>query len=283
MHRPLSIFRALRRHPSALAGGIIVALLLLMAIFAPLLAPHDPLRIDPQSRFQPPSLTHIMGTDQYGRDICSRIIHGSRTALGVGIASTLVSGVLGCLIGLSCGYAGGKADEIIMRFMDILMSFPGILFALIILAGMGSSLLNVIIALTVAATPRTARIARGACLAVRGEEYVEAAIARGDGNLYILLAEILPNAIQPIIVESSIKVGFAILTAASISFLGMGTQPPYPDWGLIVGQAREYIFEAPLLIVWPILAIAATTIAFNLLGDGLRDMLDPRELGVMRT
>lgn len=279
MNRLLSLFAVLRRHPNALVGGSMVCLLVLMAVFAPLLAPHDPMKIAPKNRFAPPSLEHVMGTDQFGRDVCSRIIHGSRTALAVGVISTLVSTVIGCLIGLSSGYVGGKTDEITMRLMDILMSFPGILFALIILAGLGSSLVNVIIAIAVTSIPRTARVARGSCLAVRNEEYVVAAVVRGDNPIYILLAEILPNAIQPVIVDSSIRVGFAILTAASISFLGMGTQPPTPDWGLIVGQAREYIFDSPMLIVWPTLAIAATTIAFNLLGDGLRDILDPYELG----
>ncbi|MDL2272605.1 ABC transporter permease [Desulfovibrio sp. OttesenSCG-928-I05] len=279
MKKIASAFTVLKRHPNALIGSIMVTLLILMALCAPLLAPHDPLKINPKNRFDSPSITHIMGTDEYGRDILSRIIYGSRTALTVGLSATTLSAIFGSLIGLSCAYAGGKVDEIVMRFMDILMSFPGILFALILLAGLGSNIGTVIIAIATPAIPKTARIARSAGLAVRREEYIEAAIVRGDNPLYILLVEMLPNTIQPVIVDASIKVGFAILTAASISFLGMGVQPPTPDWGLIVGQAREYIFESPMLIVWPIAAIAVTTISFNLLGDGLRDILDPRELG----
>lgn len=166
-----------------------------------------------------------------------------------------------------------------MRGMDILMAFPGILFALLILSMLGSSMLNVIIAISITGIPKTARVARSSCLNVRNEEFIEAAKARGDSTWYILLVEVLPNAVQPIIVEASIKVGFVILTASSLSFLGLGTQPPTPDWGLIVGPRVNISSNRPCLSVWPILAIAVTTISFNLLGDGLRDILDPKELG----
>ena len=209
----------------------------------------------------------------------SRIILGTRTSLGIGLSVSVICAVAGGLIGLTSGYLGGRADEFIMRAMDILMAFPGILFALLILSMLGSSIVNVIVAISITGIPKTARVARSSCLNVRNEEFIEAAKARGERTWYILLVELLPNAVQPIIVEASIKVGFVILTASSLSFLGLGTQPPTPDWGLIIGSAREYIFEAPMLIVWPILAIAFTTISFNLLGDGLRDILDPKELG----
>jgi len=277
--RLFSIFSTLRRYPSAFVGSILVSCLLIVALLAPVLAPHDPLKLNPRERFAPPSIEHVMGTDEYGRDVFSRIIMGTQTSLGVGLSVTVICAVVGGLIGLSSGYFGGRADELIMRIMDVLMAFPGILFALLILSMLGSSILNVILAISVTGIPKTARVARSACLNIRSEEFIEAARARGEKTWYILLMEILPNAVQPIIVEASIKVGFVILTASSLSFLGLGIQPPTPDWGLIVGDAREYIFEAPMLIVWPILAIAFTTISFNLLGDGLRDILDPKELG----
>ena len=279
MSRLFSIFSTLRRYPSAFVGSILVSCLLIVALLAPVLAPHDPLKLNPRERFAPPSIEHVMGTDEYGRDVFSRIIMGTQTSLGVGLSVTVICAVVGGLIGLSSGYFGGRADELIMRIMDVLMAFPGILFALLILSMLGSSILNVILAISVTGIPKTARVARSACLNIRSEEFIEAARARGEKTWYILLMEILPNAVQPIIVEASIKVGFVILTASSLSFLGLGIQPPTPDWGLIVGDAREYIFEAPMLIVWPILAIAFTTISFNLLGDGLRDILDPKELG----
>ena len=274
-----TVFSTLLRYPSAMVGSVLVSILLIVAIFAPFIAPHDPLKLNPRERFAPPSVEHVMGTDEYGRDVFSRIILGTRTSLGIGLSVTLVCAVAGGLIGLTSGYLGGRADELIMRAMDILMAFPGILFALLILSMLGSSIVNVIVAISITGIPKTARVARSSCLNVRGEEFIEAAKARGERTWYILLVELLPNAVQPIIVEASIKVGFVILTASSLSFLGLGTQPPTPDWGLIIGSAREYIFEAPMLIVWPILAIAFTTISFNLLGDGLRDILDPRELG----
>ena len=274
-----NVFSTLRRYPSAFVGSILVSLLLIVALFAPMIAPHDPLKLNPKELFAPPSIEHVMGTDEYGRDMFSRIILGTRTSLGIGLSVSVICAVAGGLIGLTSGYLGGRADEFIMRAMDILMAFPGILFALLILSMLGSSLVNVIVAISITGIPKTARVARSSCLNVRNEEFIEAAKARGERTWYILLVELLPNAVQPIIVEASIKVGFVILTASSLSFLGLGTQPPTPDWGLIIGSAREYIFEAPMLIVWPILAIAFTTISFNLLGDGLRDILDPKELG----
>ncbi len=274
-----TLWTTLRRYPSALIGTTMVTLLLTVAILAPVLAPYDPIKIDPRNRFAAPSIEHIMGTDEYGRDVFSRIIIGTRTSLTIGLSVTIICAIVGGFIGLSSGYFGGRVDELIMRCMDIFMAFPGILFSLLVLSVLGSSMVNVIFALSLASIPKSSRIARSACLSVRSEEYIEAARARGDSHLYILLAEILPNAVQPIIVESSIKVGFVILSASSLSFLGLGTQPPTPDWGLIVGDARDYIFESPMLIVWPILAIAVTTVSFNLFGDGLRDILDPKELG----
>ena len=269
-------YERLKQVPTALVGLILVVALLLTAILAPAVSPYEATKFHPKNRLEGPSAEFWLGTDQYGRDIFSRIIMGSRISLTLGILSTIIGSAAGTMIGLFSGYAGGKIDELLMRLMDALMSFPGVLLALLILTALGSSLLNVIIAISIVFTPHIARVARSVTLAVKSEEYVQAAQARGDTRVYILLWEILPNIIPSILIESSIRVGFAILMGSSISFLGLGTQPPTPDWGLMIGQAREYIFRSAWLIIWPAVSIAVTVIGFNLLGDGIRDMLDPK-------
>jgi peptide/nickel transport system permease protein len=266
----------LRDVPTAMAGIIIVSLLILVAVLAPLIAPYKPTTFHPQHRLEAPSAEFWLGTDQFGRDLFSRIIMGSRISLALGGTATLLGTFFGTVIGLFSGYTGGKTDEILMRLMDALMSFPGILLALLVLTALGSSLLNVILSIGIVFTPRIARVARSVTLAAKSEEYVEAAKARGDSRRYILFCELLPNIVPPILIEGSIRVGFAILMGASISFLGLGSQPPTPDWGLMIGQARHYIFQSAWVILWPAVAIAVTVIGFNLLGDGVRDMLDPR-------
>jgi len=258
-----------------LIGMVLVALLITVAIFGPLISPYEPTMIHAENRLKPPSRQFWMGTDQFGRDTFSRIVMGSRTSLSLGVFATLLGSILGTMIGLFSGYFAGKTDELIMRLMDALMSFPSILLALLVLTALGSNLFNVIISIGIVSTPRIARVARSVTLAIKNEDYVLAARARGDSLFYILSCEIMPNILPPILVEGSIRVGFAIVTGASISYLGMGTQPPTPDWGMMIGQAREYIASSPWLIVWPALAIAVTVIGFNLLGDGVRDMLDP--------
>lgn len=268
-------FRHLPKHPSAMIGIVMVALLLLCSIFATSLAPHSTTKFNAKNRFAKPSVEHLMGTDQYGRDIFSRVLVGSRISLTLGISSALIATIFGLSIGLFSGYMGGIIDEIIMRLMDAFKSFPSILLALLLLTVLGSSLLNVIFAVSIVFTPATTRLARGMTLGIKNEEFVLAAEARGDSKMHILFVEILPNILPPILIEGSIKVGFAILIGASLSFLGMGTQPPSPDWGLLVSQGREYVFQSTGLIIWPILALSLTVVAFNLLGDGLRDMLTP--------
>jgi len=266
----------LRDVPTAMAGIIMVTLLILITIFAPLIAPYEPTKFHPQHRLEGPSAEFWFGTDQFGRDMFSRIVMGSRISLTLGVVSTLLGTFVGTFIGLFSGYTGGKTDEVLMRLMDALMSFPGILLALLVLTALGSSLINVILSIAIVFTPRIARVARSVTLAAKNEEYVEAAKARGDSTWYILFWELLPNIVPPVLIEGSIRVGFAILMGASISFLGMGTQPPNPDWGLMIGQARDYIFQSVWPIVCPAAAITVTVIGFNLLGDGVRDMLDPR-------
>jgi len=265
----------IRQVPIVVVGLAIVLVLILTAILAPYISPYEATTFHPQHRFEAPSRQFWLGTDQFGRDLFSRIVMGSRVSLTIGLTATLGGAIMGTLLGLFSGYLGGRTDEFIMRLLDALMSFPGLLLALLILTALGSSLVNVIISISIYATPRVARVARSVTLAARNEEYVLAAQARGDNIFYILVVEILPNVVPPILVESSIRVGFAILMAASISFLGMGTQPPTPDWGLMIGQARDYIFKSAWIILWPAAAIAVTVVGFNLLGDGLRDVLDP--------
>jgi peptide/nickel transport system permease protein len=265
----------IRQVPTVMIGLAIVLVLILTAVAAPYISPYEATKFHPKNRFESPSRQFWLGTDQFGRDLFSRIVMGSRVSLTIGVTATMGGALMGTLLGLFSGYAGGRTDELIMRLLDALMSFPGLLLSLLILTALGSSLINVIISISIYATPRVARVARSVTLAAKNEEYVLAAQARGDNIFFILFAEILPNVVPPIIVESSIRVGFAILMAASISFLGMGTQPPTPDWGLMIGQAREYIFKSVWMILWPAIAIAVTVVGFNLLGDGLRDMLDP--------
>jgi peptide/nickel transport system permease protein len=265
----------IRHVPTVLIGSAIVLILVLTALLAPYISPYESTQFHPKNRFESPSRQYWLGTDEYGRDLCSRILMGSRVSLAVGITSTLAAALIGTFLGLFSGYTGGRTDELLMRLLDALMSFPGLLLALLILTALGSSFINVVISISIYAAPRIARVARSVTLAAKNEEYVLAAQARGDSIFYILFVEILPNVVPPILVESSIRVGFAILMAASISFLGMGTQPPTPDWGLMIGQAREYIFKSAWMILWPAVAIAVTVIGFNLLGDGLRDVLDP--------
>jgi peptide/nickel transport system permease protein len=265
----------LKETPTALIGLVLVTLLITVAIFGPMISPYEPTKIHAKNRLEPPSRQFWLGTDQFGRDTFSRIVMGSRTSLSLGIFATLLGTTLGTLIGLLSGYSMGKIDELIMRLMDALMSFPSLLLALLVLTALGSNLFNVIISIGIVSTPRIARVARSVTLSIKNEDYVLAARARGDSLFYILCCEILPNILPSILVEGSIRVGFAIVTGASISYLGMGTQPPTPDWGMMIGQAREYIVGSPWLIIWPALAIAVTVIGFNLLGDGIRDMLDP--------
>ena len=274
--RTSALFLKFRQNPTASVGLSLVAVLILIAILGPVIVPYPPTQFHPKHRFESPNRDFWFGTDQFGRDIFSRIVMGSQISLTLGILSTLLGSLMGTVVGIFAGYTGGKTDEIGMRLMDALMSFPGILLALLILTALGSNLTNVILSISIVFTPRIARVARSVTLAVKAEEYIQAAQARGDTTTYILFREILPNVIQPVLVEGTIRVGFAILMGASISFLGMGAQPPTPDWGLMIGQARHHIFQSPWMIVWPSVAIALTVIGFNLLGDGIRDMLDPR-------
>lgn len=272
--------RKFRRNTKAEIGLLLVAFVIVVAIFAPLLAPYPMNETNMSERTEPPSLEHPMGTDDLGRDIFSRIILGSRISLYVGFGSIMGALIVGSILGVISGYSGGLTDELIMRLMDAAMSFPPILLALTLLVVLGPDLQNVIIALAFVYTPQIARVARSAALAEKNEAYVESAVSRGENSLRIIFSEIFPNTIGPLLVQASLTISFAILAEASLSFLGLGAQPPRPSWGVMIDSGRGFMETAPWMIIFPAVAIGTTVVGFNLLGDGLRDVLDPKVGGV---
>jgi peptide/nickel transport system permease protein len=266
----------LLKNKIAVIGGLLVVVEIVVAILAPYLAPFDPLDQDLKSTLLPPMTDgHLMGTDDLGRDILSRIIHGSRISLLVGVAVVGIATVIGVPLGAAAGYSP-KLDRWISMGVDALLAFPGILLALAIVAALGPGLVNVMIAVGVRSMPMYVRVVRGQVLALKGREFVTAAQAIGVAGGGILFRHILPNCMGPIIVQATINVGTAILNAAALSFLGVGVQPPTPEWGAMLSQSRLYIVTAPHAVTFPGLAIMSLVLAFNLLGDGLRDALDPR-------
>jgi peptide/nickel transport system permease protein len=259
-----------------LVGGIIVTFYFFVALFAPLIAPHDPFAVNLTNKLQPPSWSHWMGTDDKGRDILSRIIYGSRLSLSVGVFSVVIGAFFGIILGVVSGYYGKFIDTVIMRIIDVLLAFPGILLALAIISALGPSLVNVMIAVGVFSIPTFARIVRGSTLTMRKTEFVDAVKALGASDFRIIFFHILPNILSPIIVQGTLRLATAILTAAGLSFLGMGAQPPSPEWGAMLSNGRNFLWSAPHIATFPGLAIALIVIGFNLLGDGLRDAFDPR-------
>ncbi|MFM2482418.1 ABC transporter permease [Celerinatantimonas sp. YJH-8] len=272
----LQLFKRLLKTPQGLIGGVILLAVLLIICFGPLWAPYRYDELSILARFKAPGAAHWLGTDQFGRDLLSRILVGARPTILLSLLATLVASLIGSVIGTASAYLGGKIDEFIMRTMDAIMSIPSLLFALLIVSTLGKSGLNAVMAITIAFIPGMVRIARSVALAARRQDYVNAAIARGESTRYIILSEMLPNIVAPIIVEATIRVAFAIMLFATLSFLGLGAQPPQPEWGLMVSEARRYFFSAPWAMLMPGLAIAVVAIGFNLLGDGLRDALNPR-------
>jgi peptide/nickel transport system permease protein len=248
----------------------------LVAVFAPIIAPYPVAETSIEDRTEAPSLEHPFGTDDLGRDIFSRVVMGSRISLYVGFGAISGALVVGAVIGVVAGYSGGIVDEILMRVMDAAMAFPPVLLALTLLVVLGPELSNVVIALAFVYTPYIARVTRSAALAERSEAYVEAAVARGEGDSRIVFSEVLPNCMAPILVQGSLNVSFAILAEASLSFLGLGAQPPRPSWGLMINTGRGFMETAPWMLLFPALAIGIAVVGFNMLGDGLRDVLDPK-------
>ena len=271
--RGSAFVRISKMYPAFFFATLMISIILLVAILSPYIVPYRPTQQNILDRFQGPSLKHLLGTDQYGRDLFSRVLVGGRTSLAIGIGATILGLLLGVPLGLFTGYWGGKTDEVVMRLMDSLMSFPSLLLALLVLITLGSSSINVILSIAIVYMPRIARVVRSSTLSIKNEEFVLAARAAGESHLYIMFGEILPNALAPIAIEGSIRIGFAILVGASLSFLGMGVQPPTPDWGLMIKQAKSYMFLSPWSIISPGIALGATIMVFNLFGDALRDLL----------
>lgn len=270
------VLRRLRRSPHFVVGATLATIVVLAAIFAPLLTSADPYYQDYLAVLQPPgSPGHLLGTDAFGRDQLSRMLFGARVSLAVGITSVVMGLVVGVLLGLLAGYFR-RLDRPIMMVNDVLIAFPGILLAISIVAALGTSLINVIVAVAIFSVPTFARITRGAVLGVREADYVSSARAVGSSHTRILARTILPNILSPLIVYASLRLATSILTAATLSFLGLGAQPPSPEWGAMINQARTYLYSAPYLSVEPGVAIFITVLAFNLLGDSFRDALDPR-------
>ena len=274
VQRP-SFVRSLFANRSFTIGVVLVGLIVLMAVFADLLAPYDPLKVSFRERMLAPGAAHWMGTDHFGRDIFSRVLHGARISLQIGVAVALLTGVAGVLIGATAGYFR-RLDGPIMRLMDAFMAFPSIILAIAVSAVLGASVTNVIIALAVAATPHTARVVRASVMVVREMEYVEAARALGAGHLRILLRHVLANAMAPLVVRMTYVFAVAILNEAVLSYIGVGPPPPAPTFGAIIANGRDFILAAPWITVAPGLAILVSVLGLNLLGDGLRDVLDPR-------
>jgi glutathione transport system permease protein len=269
-------WRRLRRNRLAIAGGVAALLLALLALLAPVIAPYNPIDQDYNHLLQGPSLAHPFGTDNFGRDIFSRIIWGGRISLTVGFLGTLFGMAAGMVIGLFAGFYGGWFDSLAMRLIDIQLAFPGLILSIAIIAILGVGAQNVVIAVAIFTVPAFARVLRGSILALKRQEFITAARAIGVSNRRLMFLHLLPNAIAPVLVIATLRLGTAILTASSLSFLGLGIRPPSPEWGAMLSDGRQYLQLAPYVAIFPGLAILVIMLALNLLGDGLRDALDPK-------
>ena len=272
------IWRRLRRDRMAMLGLAILIVMIILALLADFIADYDTavIGMNMRERLQTPSRAHWFGTDGYGRDVFARIIHGSRLSLSLSILAMAAAVAIGSLIGAVAGYYGGRVDNLLMRFMDILLATPPMLMSISIVAALGHSMVNLMIALSLAYIPVFARVIRSSILSVKGQEFVEAAKACGTSDARIILRHIVPNAIGPIIVQATLAMGSTILIISSLSFMGMGIQPPQPEWGTMLYEGRDLIRTSPYLVIFPGIAIALAVLSLNLLGDGLRDALDPR-------
>jgi peptide/nickel transport system permease protein len=266
----------LKRNKAALVGGVLITIFVLSALLAPLLFSGNPSALDLMNSLEPPSIRDPLGTDELGRSILGRIIYGSRISLVIAVGVAFVGLICGIPLGLVSGYYGGKIDFIIQRVTDTMLAFPGFLLALSLVAVLGVGIKNTVISIGISMVPLYIRLVRGCVLSIREEVYVEAARAVGTRDIKILLRHILPNVMVPITVQTSLSMGMAILFAAGLGFLGIGVQPPTPEWGAMLGSARSYLFLAPHVATFPGIAIFLAVLSFNLLGDGLRDALDPR-------
>jgi len=268
--------RLLRNNPTAMAGLIILVIMCLMAVSANWLAPYDPIRLNLSERLQPPGMAHWFGTDEMGRDILSRIMFGARISLRIGFVVIFISGGLGSVIGAVAGYYGGRIDNFIMRIMDVILSFPSLVLAMALAAAMGPSLNNAIMAVAFVMIPKFARLVRGEALSVKEMPFIAAARVSGARNRWIIANHILPNCLNSVIVLGTLTLGDTILIAASLSFIGLGAQPPTPEWGAMISVGRKYLMDQWWYATFPGMFILTTVIGFNILGDALRDILDPR-------
>jgi len=275
--RPRGFLVALLNSPTGVVGLAIVGLLIVCAVTAPWIAPHDPLRMAAGPRLQPPTWDHWMGTDDFGRDVFSRVLYGAQLTLQIGIIAVGISLTAGLLLGLVAGYASGWTERVLMRLVDVLFSFTEIVIALACLAIFGIGLTNAMIAIGIASIPFYARITHSVVLVEKGKPYFEAAISAGAGHGRLIFLHLLPNVVPTLIVVGTLGVSTAVLAAAGLSFLGLGAQPPQPEWGFMLSSSRDLISRAPWMMIFPGLAIAVTVLGFNLLGDGIREVMDPRQ------
>ncbi|MBM6875299.1 nickel transporter permease [Fusobacterium mortiferum] len=274
----LEVWRRLKRNKMAVLGLVILIILVLLAVFANVIANYDNVVIKQNlsQRLQAPSAAHWLGTDEFGRDIFARLVHGTRVSLQVGIIAVGISIIIGGILGAIAGYYGGKLDNIIMRIMDIFLAVPSILLAIAIVSALGPSILNLMLAISISSVPSYARIVRASVLSIRDQEFIEAAKAIGASNTRIIFRHIIPNSLAPVIVQATLGVASAILSTAGLSFIGLGIQPPAPEWGSMLSGGRQYLRYAWWVTTFPGVAIMITILSLNLLGDGLRDALDPR-------
>ena len=269
-------WRRLLTNKIGMIGAVVLLANLMVVLLAPWIATHDPLKIDILKRLAPPSAQFFFGADEFGRDIFSRVIYGAQISLYISLLSVLFAAVLGVLTGAISGYYGGWIDTLTMRIMDALMAFPAILLAIAIMAVLGANLYNVVLALGIVYLPRFARIVRGSVISLKEKEFVEASLAMGHSDPVIIFRHILPNCTAPLIIQATSSLAYAILAESALSFLGFGAPPPAPSWGNILGEARNFMMENPWMTIFPGMAITLAVLGFNLLGDALRDVLDPR-------
>ncbi|WP_092484167.1 ABC transporter permease [Desulfoscipio geothermicus] len=276
VQRKSLLWYKLQKNPMTLVGILLVTALTVIAIFAPCIAPSDPVKINILDRLEAPSVKHPFGTDEVGRDILTRVIYGARLSLGVGITAVVIAGLIGSSIGAVSGYWGGTVDQIIMRIMDIILSFPTLVLAMTLAATLGPNLINAMLAIAVVKIPVYVRLARSEALSVRERLYVKAAKTFGLPDWYIIIRHIIPNTITPVIIQTTLDLGDVILLVATLGFLGLGAQPPQPEWGTMISTGFKHMIDQWWYPTFPGLAIFLAVVGFNLLGDGLRDILDPK-------
>lgn len=276
------MWEAFKSNRAAYASLYIAGFTIFIAAFGPLIAPYNPYDFDLSMARSPPSLQHPFGTDELGRDILSRILVGARYTIGISIASVALGALIGVIMGLVSGYLGGLWDSMIQRIVDVMLAFPTILLAIALVASLGQGVASLIIAIAISTFPVYARLVRGVVLQIIGEDYIAAEKLLGKGSLYIMFRHVLPNAMSAIVVQATYYMGLSILLASALGFLGLGVPPPTPEWGAMIGSGRTYLFSSPHIVIFPGLFILLSALSFNLLGDGLRDALDPRSRAMLR-